>query len=357
MSDVGTIIVSAGTLLFRSSGFPLGTNGKSVTIKSSDVTPFVMSNHDNLVYTPAGSGAYKSVRSTVLSVWDAQTPDANGDYVRLTERASVAEVQANAGSWYLDVTGASSSGVANTLYVKTSDARDLQNVTNAGYVRAYLNQAAMVFKGPVTCYLENCRVEGGSHACNVLQSSGRPSFYAKDVKFKYSGSTTAGNGIHVQGGKTYLQNCLFAMNALDGANYHLNGSVECESVEIDCEGRHNGWGSLTETCNGSTSHDGQEKMFRVGGDYHHNKGPNLVDVDGATSHNIGCLIHESTATGGNQGCNVEADGTIWLDACRLWGSEYDIVMDAANSTVYTRNVNSTSPGGDSVVATSAIVPY
>lgn len=330
--DADVIMVGYG-IYERSKGFSGYTISRNVSIKAFG-GPVTFSAHDTLTWTVASgyTNTYQATRSLVDLVWDAKTPDALGDYTRLTKQTSIALVDANPGSWYSDGT---------TLYVRTSDSR--QPDSN---IRAYLDVAHAVISGNVTVYMEGINIEGGIEALKVTNGAGglNPTFYAKNCKFKYS---TTYNGLTSQGAKTFLFNCEASRNYADGFNYHIFNSVNCTSIEINCTGRNNGY-STQDNNNGSTTHDGNT-IIRINGNYYSNYGPNIADVNNSKTWCVNCNSHDSldgqpgyTPSQVSQETNYYMDGQMWLDSCNSKGTLYDLVSTFSYSVINIRNFTSQS---------------
>lgn len=310
---------------------------RSVAIKGDGGRAILGSHSQALSWSVHSGSIYVAARSGVLWVYDASVVDGNGDYERLTNAASVgAMVQ---GSWYSD--GAN-------VYVWHSDDRAPDSDTRV-YLDVPLCDATAA--SAITLYFENIDFEGGDDCVDIRNGGASiiPTVYAKNCTFKYA---TGGNGFRAIGVITHLQGCTAAQNGSDGFNYHALNGVACESIEVDCIGRHNGTDG-GQTNNGSTTHDGQTKMVRVNGQYYSNAGPNVVDVNDGKSWVLGALAHSSTATTGVQPANFYVDGEMWLDTCETRDSTYDLVVN--EGSMYTRDL--VTDGNNSVTAGSSVETY
>lgn len=88
-------------------------------------------------------------------------------------------------------------------------------------------------------------------------------------------------------------------------------------------------------------HDGGY-IIRVNGEYHHNSGPNVIDVnEGAQSWCVGVSAHESTATSGVSNSDFKNGNVgaseMWLDSCASFGSEHSLVTAGEGSKTYINN--------------------
>src|SRR5574338_560424 len=326
-TDYDVIVVNAG--LYDRTKAGLGTVTRSHTLigEGGDA---ILSAHErisSLTWTLESGTCWKATVGTVRGVCDARYTDAFGDYAICALVADSATCISTMQSWYYD------SGTT-TLYVNLPDGREPD-----AEVRVYLSLSRLTIQSNIAVYVENIRIEGGNAVLfldntSATTGSARPTCYAKHCRFSYSGTT---NGVTAQGAITWFEDCKAAHNFRDGFNYHLDGAVPCDSVEVDCEGYDNGYDSANLGINnGSTTHDGNA-ILRVNGSYHDNEGPNVADVNSALSWNLGCTAYASrTAQGGAQPTNYYADATMWLDHCDSAASTYDYAQ-VTSGVIYTRD--------------------
>ncbi|MGZ3814831.1 MAG: hypothetical protein ACXVA0_24065, partial [Mucilaginibacter sp.] len=226
--DADRIILAPG-LYDKNNGFNAVVPTRNIAIIG--VGKVIISNHDPALSWSATAGqtnVWQANRSVVSNAFDAATVDANGDYSKLTAQTSIANVNANPGSYYFD------SG-ANIVYVKTSDQR--QPDSN---IRVFISTELNAVAGNTATYLENICFHGGQNPFKCYSSGGyRPTVVAKNCKFKYGGQ--AGNGCFINvGAISYLIDCEAAAGEQDGFNYHINNGQIPYFAEIDCVGRNNG---------------------------------------------------------------------------------------------------------------------
>ncbi len=330
--DVDAIMVKAGIYSRGVGTFPTSpTRNISIIGYGGEV---VLSAHDGLVWSLNSGATYRANRSTVQEVYDFRYKNEYGDAQRLTKAASIAEVDATPGSWYSDGT---------VLYVQTSDSRSPDS-----NIRPYLSVKNGYVEGGVTVYMEGITFEGGNYAFQAVNTaSGVPVVYAKNCKFKYSGLTNAFSAL---GSETYLQDCEAAQAMNDGFNYHEYNGVKCKGVEINCVGRHNGYGG-GDNNNGSTAHEAS-KIIRIGGKYFNNNGPNVVDVNGSQSWNVGVSAFKSTGAG-TQNVNFYIDGDMWLDSCVSLESSTDLRVNPGAMRVR----NMVTMGRNMVATGSSLMDY
>jgi hypothetical protein len=229
MADVGKVIIKYPYFLHRSlvassAGSPMkrdliiqsDTPGSAIISSCYETTLTVAG---NWIATAGQANVWQAtptagVRTAIVSAWDAKTPDANGDFVRLLLQTSVAAVTATPGSYYVDATN---------IYVHTSDNRQPD-----GNIRVMLNQYNLyLVSNGYTLYLQDIAFEGGLTAFQVLDSGAgnRPRVIARNCTFKYASDAAAGNGASMQGCISHFQNCTAAQNALDGFNYHSHNGL------------------------------------------------------------------------------------------------------------------------------------
>lgn len=273
---------------------------------------------------------YKVTRSNTLRVLDSKYLDANGNYSSLTKRASVAEVNANAGSWFLDG--------SNVLYVRLSDGR----APDASVLVLLAGTTPLNVSGNATVYAEGIDFEGGGISQGVVQAgstsgSARPRLILNRVTMKYG----SGNGLAAAGAEyVYCVGCVAAVNEQDGFNYHAGtGTTGGLAVEIDCAGYGNGLADGTNNDNGSTSHE-DISVVRVNCEYFGNVGPNVIDTNSSLSWNVGVEAYDSASTSAGLDFGFFAGNTtkMWLDSCYVHGNAVGLQVGDATATIYTRDV-------------------
>jgi hypothetical protein len=342
-TDVDVIIIADG-YYDRANGFAGFNVTRSMSIKAKNkgmVTASISDSNLTWTKTTGMTNVYQVSRTATALIYDRKKIDEYGDYIKLTKKNSIAEVDANQGSWYTDGT---------IVYVNTSDSRS-PDVD----VRVFLDLPHVVMSGNANqLYMEGINLEGGKESINTESclSPSTAGFYAKDCTFKY----TNGSNIYRTWGisKVYSQNCVAAQGRLDGFNYHVLNNVVPDVIEVNCIGRHNGLDDTSNSNNGSTMHDGG-RIIRVNCEYHHNTGPNMIDVNESTqSWAVGISSHESLATAGtvsNTDYKVSNVGAskMWLDSCISFGSDYSLVVDGTNSIAYVSNILFLK--GDNIIGT------
>ena len=254
----------------------------------------------------------------VNAIWDANTPDVFGDYVKLIKKTSSADVEATPGSWYQSGT---------TIYVRTLDSR-APDVNLKYYQSSY---TCDIEHNSITVYCENIRFLGGARPCYIKSTSavGGLKVYFKGCTFLY-GNEASVNAVNVSGvDEVIFQNCVAGKALADCFNYHALNTIIPRVAEINCEGRAGGVGTSDQS---STAHEGMS-IVRVGGKYHDVTGQVIADVDSTSkSWNLGCEFYNS-----GSGIGVYSGCAMWLDCC--WSHDnanYDI-QNTSGTTTYIRN--------------------
>jgi hypothetical protein len=285
----------------------------------------VSSCHETLAWTLVDNHYEATSTNTVYAVYDAATLTANGDYTKLTSRASIAEVDANPGSYFVNATA---------VYVRAADSRAPDS-----NIRPFVNYQNWKQGQATTMWFENFDFEGGGlvgyGTYHVFSTAANPQAYAyfKDCAFKYGQA----NGLASQGAFTYSEDCTAAANNKDGFNYHNGNGFLPDTVEINCTGRDNGLSGNSD--NGSTIHDGGSAV-RLMGSYTRNIGRNIHDIGtGTLAWLLGCLSTDSRHTvspinyGSGDGSSTT---TLWLDSCTSSVSATDIECNV-NCLAHLRN--------------------
>lgn len=300
---------------------------KSVAIRRYGAGKVILSLHEANTSWAISAGqtfTYESTRTTAITdVRDASLVDANdGGYRNLTVRASIALVEANAGSWYDD---------GSKIYIRThddrapdSDIRPYMGSIGNGYIAGHATV-------DVICYLENIEFHGGQYCLRPTSIAGprTPTVYLKNCSFKYSNAA----GLLDYGGITYSDTCLAECNKSDGFSANSYNSAETFMAEINCIGRWNGYYNTQTTTNGSTAHNAS-RVIRVNGLYHHSKGPNIHDVQQVQSWNLGCTAYDSIA-GLDPLQSALACGYNGVDITEMWFDHCKPTNTVALADLYT----------------------
>lgn len=332
--DADIVLVDPSIMFTKDFGLAgVSLNSRNVSIKSLDPSKKVIISGHNSGYvwtkTAGMNNTYQYNRTSIFNVFDAKFLDRYGDYQQLVKRNSIAEVDANPGSYYTDGT---------IVYVRTSDSRVPDD-----NVRVYLNIDTCSLDNAGKVYLENIHFEGGLGLLITGSATVTSGFYAKNCSAKY-GMYRAG-GFTARGtNEAFLQDCVAARNENDGFNYHSYTyttpavTIIPKVIEVNCVGRHDG--VTGDNDNGSTIHDGGS-ILRLNGVYFENVGPNVADVDNGTqAWNLGCVAFKSKASAAGQNADfMTSTGTAesWFDGCIAYGSVYGLSIGNATNKGNVRN--------------------
>ncbi|AVO23022.1 putative tail fiber protein [Bacillus phage Anath] len=327
-ADAGEILVAPG-LYDRNRGWikyspPLS----SLIVRPMYQGEIIFStNHEGLTWVAEGTpNVYKTTRTLTYEVLDSKYYDKYGDYLGLTKRASIAEVSATPNSWYTDGT---------TVYVRLTDDRTPSNL-----VKVYVGGGNGYVAGNKKVYVEGVKFFGGDNPFEGITTAKTDTqeLYFKDCEFKYGRkSDDSSNGLNIKGTSlVYSQNCIASKNQRDGFNYHVYNEVIPNAIEVDCVAYENGVQNSENNNNGSTMHDAGN-IIRINGTYFSNKGPNVIDVGGCHSWNVGCVSFDSRSSTDSSDTNyLNQDGSMWLDTCVSYDSISDVVTVGAGSTFVRR---------------------
>jgi hypothetical protein len=323
-ADVDIVRVAPGvyTRNFGMNGVNL--NNRNVMIVPSAPGRVVITGMDTFTWTKTTgrTATYQVNRSSIYNVYDAKYLDRWGDHQLLTARTSIAEVDANPGSYYTDGT---------IVYVRTSDSRQPDN-----NVKVNMSVSTCDIANAGKVYMENIDFEGGRGLFIQGSTTVASGIYCKSVTSKY-GMARDGGFSALEINEAFFQDCVAARSENDGFNYH-GVTNKVKAIEVNCVGRHNGIDSNTD--NGSTMHDGGS-IIRINCGFWGNKGPNVADVTAGTqSWNMGCFALEGAAPAANTGFQAgDTSGggiTAIYEGCIAYGSENDFVV-RSGSTAYTGN--------------------
>lgn len=335
------------------------TRGKSVYMYAATGATVILSEHvDFSGATP--NGTYGNVYQlnpgvTIYSVWDAKTPDGNGDYVKLTKQTSLVNVNANPGSWYYDGT---------TLYVRTSDSRaadtDIRPYTSDRWVYSASGSG-------ITTYLKNLQFHGGK-GCTFTSTGSASTVVATGCQFKYS----KGDNFAVTGGYSYLSSCVAAYSANDDVsgtpagdnlNYTGGSAEECRLLEYNCTSRKAGQPYDNNQC--STTHGGTTYgcvAIRINAAYSAPGSQVVADVRSAGipplswflggtytggAYNSTYGIHMNNSTSGN--------GKAWLERVVISGCGSNKGIVANRSDILVRTI--TNANGYTIDGSSTYGSY
>lgn len=331
-SDVGTIMVKGNGVAnpyYRGRGFNSAVFSKSLNIIGYGSGLPYITTHDLLTYTlTAGQTfTYQTTRSSVSDVLDMANGLVAGSGIRLTNVASIAAVEALAGSWFQSGT---------TLYVHASDSRNL-STTQPSRIWALLDvpNVKTGTTADYTIYLENLQPYGGTNCVLIggLTAAGAV-VTLNNVGTGLSTLTGLGN-VSLIGCDSLLIDCDTDRSGLDGYNYHAGGGKTPSAIEINCRSSDIGH-TITDQC--SSMHDGGQ-IIRVNGEYRRSMAANFTDVGGALSWNLGCIGDKPGVGFSNfqSGISGDATGTkMWLHGCSASNGDWATSIFGTGSLIKQR---------------------
>lgn len=233
-------------------------------------------------------------------------------------KTSIEEVSSAKGSYHIN---------GNDVYVRTLD-----DTSPNEYILLNMPHSALQLNDFEHVYIEDIVL---TNTLTMDNPNVAGKLYLKNVD---STCSTADNAISILGDVSFIfQNSGAFYAERDGFNYHIRNGKLPKGIEIDCIGAYNGRDGNNSN-NGSTMHDGGS-IARINGEYHHNHGPNVIDVnEGTTSLNVGVHAHHSTATSdiSNTDFKNGNDGPskMWLINCVSHDSNYSVVTQGGGDTIY-----------------------
>lgn len=315
----------------------------SVNIIAESKNGVILSMADNLSFSQNSTynNVYEASRSSVANVIDLRIKS-RGLYPELNKAISIEECSQISNSWYTD---------GDYVYVNIGEDPtnkvSCQLIVGNQYFKFIPNNAN------INIYIENLVCLGGAYGMIYSHNTGNyiPTIVCNNCDFLYN--TSNKDAVEIIGSNSIMYKCKACFSAKDGFNYHADGSHKCNSIEIDCIGSYNGYGSDNNTNNGSTTHDGN-KVLRINGTYFCNKGPNIADINANTdSININCTCYDSLSIVSSTGTsksdfNTQDEGcNMYLYNCKSKGSKsnYNLVA-SVNSTIRVSNSEYTTTQGN-----------
>lgn len=248
---------------------------------------YVLNNLAGLSFTLESGSTYQTDISTntIPNVVDMNFVDKYGFPLTLKRKTSLVQVNSEPNSFF--VTGTTLYIHLNNGRVPDSNVFPLKTSTN-NYISS---NTSFYFYG------ENIMFMGGNASFNVrsVNSVGGTGVYGllNNCVFAYANQ----NGLEgaVNPGIVWSENCIAYNNGRDGFNYSQGtGYTTLRAIEVNCIGFENGVNTtdMGSANNGSSIHN-KGTVIRVNCKYFRNVGPNVADVSGALSLNIGVECFES----------------------------------------------------------------
>lgn len=254
----------------------------------SNLTWVQESSPNTSVYKASGISGIRNVvdltygRDGTNAILDTQVDGSSYVPIPYSEQSNIADVQANAGSFYDD--GAD-------IYVHTHDGRAPDSD-----LRLLRSENINNLTGDITYYIEGIEIWGDRTLNFNISGANTSKFIGVDMACRF---TSDGNDCFNFDdlADIRLVRCVASDNsAADGFNYHrIVGSDEpfTRILEFSCAARRNG-STDSSNDNGSTTHD-RVHCIRMNGVYEENYGPNVADTAGSHVINLNCQSLNSLA--------------------------------------------------------------
>lgn len=338
-SSGDTILILDGIYCRDDRGYAMTAIAKSLNIiGESENVIFVDGNYITFSKLTGYSYVYSGTRSLTSYCIDTSK---DGEYIEYTKVSSIAEVEALAGSYYIN---------GNTVYVHSINGTD-----PTGYVCCCLDYEPTLdisnSSQNVKVYVENITLVGKYKGITIDKTNISNTL---DVCFNNVQAILCGGGsynaFNVYGGNIIFNKCKALSAHRDGFNYvgaNKSGTTcDCKAVEIDSVGASCGKGASEDTMNATTAHNGA-KVIRINGKYYDCYGASVADVQTDTqSVNIACKAYAPYTTSSNsQNFSAQQSGTeMWLESCLAVGGVYDLfcygdsVIHANNTAYLTKSI-------------------
>ena len=364
---VGATIIYIGAGIWdRTDGFAANYNPtRHISLISKDgpgkaiLTRAVVGNTLSWVQQSSpNNNVYLATRSSVGSIIDLTAPRRAGNYMKdgvnlvpiaLSKQTSIANCQANPGSWYL--TGSS-------LYVCTFDGRppDANILVN-------LVENILAPTNNVNIWVDGIEGWGDSFARHIPATVNSNFWAWRNSASRFCQSTA--NLLNISNVDVcYSFGCEVSdqLNTYDGFNYHNSLSTTTKFIEVNCTAYRCGANDGGKNDNGSTAHDNVVGV-RLNGDYESTWGPSVADTLGARTVNLGVTAGNSNLTGTGDaqrsafqvGVVSATDGLnsmMWNRNCTSVGGGYAMYA-ATGGTIYDwgGNIDNTAQhNGGSIIA-------
>ena len=256
-----------------------------------------------------GGGIYHTANwlATTMSVIDKYIIDENGVPFKLSEKASLLEVQSNNNSYWHDT-------INKLLYVRCVNDR-LPDIDIFVLINNFSTGAPI---GAFSVYFENIILPGGFLANNQKEHNVVIVMYNCII---HDGHKIYNNLMSISGNtKAWLENCVFSNTGYDCISWKESNSYNPCGLEIGVISYNAGIDSLTDINNASTGHD-ESVILRLNGKYYNSKGPVVHDVNTCKSLNVNVVSGESNSIlAANKSSFAVATATgetaqMWLYKC------------------------------------------
>ncbi|HVV87186.1 MAG TPA: DUF1565 domain-containing protein [Kofleriaceae bacterium] len=282
----------------------------------------------DLAWVPSAAGAGVYQATAAAAPYTVVDSGIAGSEPWLLHVATAADVAATPGSWTAD-------GALVTVHTRDGRVPDAWvEALPAATLNGYIDDPAR------SVYLEGLDLEGGYKALHVNHAH---ELILVDTAFRYG----AGEGLSVlDTDEVYAFHAVAEANNADGLAYSWVDHI----LEVDCAGTDNGRDN-SDIDNGSTVHTGGT-VVRVGGVYRSNGGPNVADVQGSSTWNLGTVAGANHAITQTQRVNFYTDGVLWLREGNALDAPVDHTIDlvpAGGGTMHLYDSDRATFGGDGVI--------
>jgi hypothetical protein len=271
--------------------------------------------------------------TALFSAWDQGVIDANGMYVGLTRRSSIALVDSNAGSYFYD------SG-STTMYVSSVDGRAVDSLVKLGGGTSICVATASIGAGIRYLYVEGVHMYGGGSTCVNIGNTGAGTlrFGFKDCVFNYAAGSEAAVLV---AGRTqgFFHSCKSYYNRDDCFDYRNDVGLDGFTLEWYCEGGKSvGTSTGGTSVNGSTGHF-DAKIMRVGCDFQDTNGKPVQDINNSLSYNLGVIAGNGQSASPNNyafanDSSTTGTGEMWLIECQHAGASNQAYQNFANGVLH-----------------------
>lgn len=300
---------------------------RSIKFIAADSNSWITGDVGNVIssYTSVSNYYWCTLNTaTVNSVYDFSVLTSEGKYSSYKSVASIAEVNAEAGTFFADA-------VNDKLYVRCLDGRAPDSNIKEMYIGFYSE------KNNITYYFEGGTILGGYFA-NSTATGGAKAYFKGCNIF----------ALTLFGIDAIIQDCNFVSQVRgDVINIDAKSGIVSNVIEIGLNpsdalnaGNHQA----------STGHNGCN-IIRINGTYSSTSGQGIADVSSCKTWMLGCVSQNSTLTDISYYCGG-ATGKMWLDACTSLGNTIDIETETG-SIVYIKDFIS----GGIYVGTGTVTSY
>jgi len=272
-------------------------------------------------------------------VVDLNHRDGNGGFLKYAEVGSIGEVDDQPGTYFCDYTDPPTSGTG-ICYVHTptgvaptiGNGDEYERILGLRGTRALGDSTGTKV---IDWFVDGMTLIGGSGGFDFKNTSGTLDGV---IVIRRTRAVNCGSaGFKIEGAlPSLLEDCEALNNDADGFQYFDEGDAGTTVTELRCRGLWNRGSQLT-TGNGSSAHD-DARVLRINGEYAHNTGPQIADINDAQSWNVGCIVGPAAAddilANNHAGIFVNDDAVMSCVDCIAQGSYRDIAVVDANARIY-----------------------